>query len=288
MSMKLECYKTLWGHAGSFAQACQQAKEAGFTGLEGPAPASYDERSLWQRHLQDAGLSYIAEICTAGSYVPDRAASVQDHLVSLEQKLQHATPLGPQFVTCLGGCDAWDEDQSLEFFGAAMQLAQRYQVTISFETHRGRSFFNPWVTARICAQLTELQLTADFSHWCVVCERLMDVEHEVLEQLVGRILHIHARVGYEQGPQVADPRLARYQRALESHESWWRYIWNCQRLQGYTRTTMTPEFGPDGYQQVDAVSGAPVGELWEMNCWMAQRQHRQFDDWQKTQQSAQQ
>lgn len=278
--MKLECYKTLWGHAGSFALACTQAQAAGFTGVEGPAPASRDEQSRWRQQLQETGLLYIAEICTAGSYVPDRAASVHEHLVSLEQKLQHSLALGPQFVTCLGGCDAWAEEQSLEFFTGAMRLAQQCELAISFETHRGRSFFNPWVTARICAQLPDLQLTADFSHWCVVCERLMDVEQDVLAQLVGRVRHIHARVGHEQGPQVTDPRLARYHRALESHEQWWRRIWDCQREQAYSRTTMTPEFGPDGYQQVDAFSGMPVGDLWEINCWMAQRQSHRFEHWQ--------
>ncbi len=184
MSMKLECYKTLWGHTGSFARACQQALEAGFAGVEGPAPASGKEQDIWRQHLQDTGLLYIAEICTAGSYVPERQATVQDHLDSLEKKLQHSLPLTPQFVTCLGGCDAWDEAQSLDFFSRAMSLAQQCNISISFETHRGRSFFNPWVTARICEQLGDLQLTADFSHWCVVCERLMDVEQDVLECLL--------------------------------------------------------------------------------------------------------
>jgi len=283
MSMKLECYKTLWGHDGSFALACQQALEAGFDGVEGPAPASGKEQRIWRQHLQDTGLLYIAEICTAGSYVPERQATVQDHLDSLENKLLLSLPLTPQFVTCLGGCDAWDEAQSLEFFSRAISLAQQCDMSISFETHRGRSFFNPWVTLRICEQLAGLQLTADFSHWCVVCERLLDVEQDVLDRLFGRVRHIHARVGYEQGPQVVDPRLARYQRALESHQRWWQQIWDCQRQQGYTRSTLTPEFGPDGYQQVDPFSGSPIGDLWEMNCWMAQNQQRQFQQWQAAQ-----
>ena len=42
--------------------------------------------------------------------------------------------------------------------------------------------------------------------------------------------------------------------------------------------------GPDGYQQVDAFSAAPVGDLWEINCWMAQHQHHQFEQWQTAQQ----
>ncbi|HEY6131140.1 MAG TPA: TIM barrel protein [Halioglobus sp.] len=279
MTMELECYKTLWGHIGSFSQACQQALAAGFSGVEGPAPASRVEQASWRKQLANAGLFYIAEICTAGSYIPDRQASVTQHLSSLERKLEHSVALAPRFVTCIGGCDAWEVEQSLEFFSQSMQLAQNYGVGISFETHRGRSFFNPWVTARICEQLPGLQLTADFSHWCVVCERLMDSEQDVLGYLIDRVWHIHARVGYEQGPQVVDPRLARYQRALQSHQHWWRRIWACQQHKGYTRSTLTPEFGPDGYQQLDAFTNCPVGNLWEINRWMALTQRQQFEQW---------
>jgi len=280
--MRLECFKTLWGHTGTFSQACQQAVDAGFAGVEGPAPETPRERQAWQQALENAELQYIAEICTAGSWVPDRAATVQQHLDSLERGLEQAISLSPLLVNCLGGCDAWEEERSLEFFSGAMRLARQFNASISFETHRGRSFFNPWVTARICAQLRELRLTADFSHWCVVCERLMDVEQDVLDQLCDRVLHIHARVGYEQGPQVSDPRLLRYRSALESHRRWWRRIWEGQRRQGFTRSTLTPEFGPDGYQQVDAVTGSPVGNLWEINQWMARDQRKQFGQWLET------
>ena len=46
---------------------------------------------------------------------------------------------------------------------------------------------------------------------------------------------------------------------------------------------MTPEFGPDGYQQVDAFNGAPVGDLWEINTWMARRERQQFEQWRSAQ-----
>jgi hypothetical protein len=36
--------------------------------------------------------------------------------------------------------------------------------------------------------------------------------------------HIHARVGYAQGPQVPDPRAPEYQAALVAHERWWDQI----------------------------------------------------------------
>lgn len=280
--MELECYKTLWGHTGTFAEACEQAAAAGFAGVEGPAPDDPRERSEWQALLASSGLRYIAEICTAGSYVPDRAATVANHLASLEEKLERSLSLSPRRINCLGGCDAWTEEQSLEFFAKALDLAAAYKADICFETHRGRSLFNPWITLRLCEQLQDLRLTADFSHWCVVCERLMDVEQDVLDRLSGRVRHIHARIGYDQGPQVPDPRLAHYREALESHRRWWRQIWDGQVRQGLTYTTLTPEFGPDGYQQLDATTGLPVGDLWEINQWVASDQREQFEHWHET------
>ena len=72
--MNLLLYKTLWGHTGSPAEAIASAKAHGFDGIEGPAPAASAARRDWRQQLADAGLDYIAEICTAGSYVPDRRA----------------------------------------------------------------------------------------------------------------------------------------------------------------------------------------------------------------------
>lgn len=274
--MQLNIFKTLWGHVGDFELACQQAVAAGFDGIEGPVPEDRAGIERAQSLLEQYQLQYIAEICTAGSYVPDRGASLQQHLDSLRQQLQRGVQLSPQFVTCLGGCDAWEEDVSLAFFSEAQALAEGSGQLISFETHRGRSMFNPWVTQRICSQLPDIRLTCDFSHWCVVCERLLVGEEQALADILPHAFHIHARVGYDQGPQVPDPRVARYAPALEQHWDWWQQIWQLKRQAGETVATMTPEFGPDGYQAVDPETDHPVGDLWEINQWMGNDARSRF------------
>lgn len=274
--MKLQTYKTLWGHEGDFALACEQAALAGFEGIEGPMPDAVAERQQWRALLDQYGLDFIAEICTAGSYVPDRSASLGDHLESLALQLRGCTELSPRFVTCLGGCDAWEESVSVQFFSEAMALATDYGVAISFETHRGRSLFNPWVTRRVCEQLPALRLTCDFSHWCVVCERLLEGEEDTLEAILPRAYHVHARVGYDQGPQVPDPTAARYADAVNRHWQWWQAIWKQQLSRGVSVSTMTPEFGPDGYQAIDVTSDQPAGDLVAMNRWMADQARSRF------------
>ena len=275
--MQLQIFKTLWGFDGAtINEAVNQALSAYILGIEGAAPEQYAEQLKWRDLFVANSINYIAEVTTAGTYVPERQATLKQHLVSLQQKIEHSLPLNPLFITCLGGCDAWTEEQSLEFFQQAIKLAKSYNIEISFETHRSRSLFNPWITKRIVEQIPEIQLTVDFSHWCVVCERLMDTELDVIHGIADNVKHIHARVGYEQGPQVPDPRAPEYQYALHAHQSWWKIIWKSQLKRGMTSTTLTPEFGPDGYLHESPFSKKPVADLWEINQWMGLEEQKHF------------
>ena len=275
--MKLKLFKTLWGHDGTQTSAIEQAVQADFDGIEGPAPENTADAQRLKRMLDDAGLLSIAEITTAGSYVPQRRASLQDHIDSFSAKLEHSLQLDPLFITCLGGCDAWPEEQSLEFFTRCIELATTAGIAVSFETHRSRSLFNPWITQRIVERLPEILLTVDFSHWCVVCERLMDTELDVIDAIADNVQHIHARVGYDQGPQVPDPRAPEYEYALRAHQNWWQLIWQSQLKRQFRTTTMTPEFGPDGYLHEAPFSREPVADLWQLNQWMAEEEKQHFE-----------
>ncbi len=274
--MELHIFKTLWGHTGSLEEAVAECREHGFAGIEGPAPASPAERKKFRTKLAQAGLGFIAEICTAGSYVPDRRASAGQHLESLRRQGEAALECQPRLLTIIAGCDAWSTGESVDFFGQALAIGEELGVTTSFETHRSRSFFSPWATRDILRQLPALKLTCDFSHWCVVCERLIDTEPEVLALCAERAHHAHARVGYDQGPQVPHPAAPPYQAALEAHERWWMQIWRSQAARGMSVSTMTPEFGPDGYLQCLPFTSVPVADLSQINLWMAEREQRRF------------
>jgi len=278
--MQLRAFKTLWGHTGSIASAAALAKQAHFSGLE--VPAKHDDPTHLQQlgeALGEHGLEWIQEICTAGSYVPRRHASVDEHLADLEAQIILGKPLKPKFVNVMGGCDAWPVSRSVEFFRAAMVIADKHGVLCSFETHRGRSFFCPWNTVAILEQLPALKITCDFSHWVVVCERLMDSEWDAIEFAAQHAHHVHGRVGYDQGPQVPHPAAPEYAQALASHQRCWEAIWSSQRARGYRETTMTPEFGPDGYLHHLPFTNAPVADLWEINRWIGATEQEHFADW---------
>src|SRR5947209_4042275 len=153
MNMRLQIFKTLWGHTGDLDAAIVSCEKGEYDGIEGQAPATAVERKEFRIKLSANGLSYIAEICTAGSYVPRRQAPLFEHLESLRRHADAALECNPTFLTIIGGCDAWSIAQSVEFFGEAMAVANQLGTVASFETHRSRSFFHPWVTRDILRQL---------------------------------------------------------------------------------------------------------------------------------------
>jgi hypothetical protein len=276
--MRFELFKTFWGFTGGPYEAGPLVRAAGFDGIEAQVPAGEAARNRFAQGLADEQLDFIAEITTAGSYVPERSATPADHLHDLEAKLIWAKPLQPRFCNVIAGCDAWPADVQIDFFARAVELEEKHRVVCSFETHRARSLFNPWITRDVVRAVPQLKLTCDFSHWAVVCERLLDSEWDTLVELAPHAHHLHGRIGYPQGPQVPHPAAPEYADCLASHRRIWELLWNAQSAKGYAATTMTPEFGPDGYLHTLPFTDAPVADLWEINTWMGREERRHFDD----------
>lgn len=277
--MQFKLFKTLWGSSGSLPQSVREALEAGFDGIEGPAPSDPVLRDEMAMALEADGLGYIAEVCTGGSYVPERRATPAEHLADLERKIVEAAPLRPLLLNVMAGCDGWPLETQYGFFADAQEIGARYGVTLSFETHRSRSMFNPWTTEAIVRRLPSLRLTADISHWIVVTERLLDAEPDwqLLLELAGNVHHLHGRVGYPQGPQVPHPAAPEYADCLAFHQRFWEEAWRSQLQRGYAISSMTPEFGPDRYLHTLPFTDQPVADLWQVNRWMGacEREHFQ-------------
>lgn len=278
--MNLKLFKTLWGHEGPLNDAIHQAQAAGFHGLEGMVPYHPAERESFLETLAGSGLELIAEISTCtdpGLYVPQPGKSPREHLASLEDGIVRSIEAKPRFINTMAGSDSWNADEAFEFFSGVLELERTHRIAISCETHRGRYTYSPWLTRDLLKQLPDLKITCDFSHWCVVSERLiLDEDPTILELLAGHVYHIHSRVGYAQGPQVPDPRAPEYAAVLASHERWWDTLWDGMDRRGVGITTMTPEFGPDGYLQCQPFTRLPVADLWTINQWTAHRQLNRF------------
>ncbi|MFN2361527.1 MAG: sugar phosphate isomerase/epimerase family protein [Marinobacter sp.] len=282
--MHLKRFKTLWGHEGSLAQAVDQVNEAGFDGIEAPVPGTAQAAHAFGETLTANKLLWVQEVCTTGSYVPRRNASITEHLEDFETKLLSATRTGlkPEFVNVMGGCDAWPIDDSIRFFSEAQNIADRLGIPVSFETHRGRSFFSPWNTVAILEKVPHIDVTCDFSHWAVVSERLPHIEWDCIVRTAEQARHIHSRVGYDQGPQVPHPAAPEYAEALASHQACWEAVWQSQSERGLEYSYMTPEFGTDGYLHLLPFTQAPIADLWSLNRWIGEEELSHFKRWQSS------
>ncbi|MEP2774855.1 MAG: sugar phosphate isomerase/epimerase [Luteolibacter sp.] len=279
--MKTKLFKTVWGHEGAFVEAIALAKDAGFEGIEAPTPLEAGEQKTFFNNLSEGEMEWIAEVSTCtreGVFVPNPGHSAADHLVSLEEGVVRSLEGSPLFVNTMGGYDAWSFEEAMEFHEGVLELEELYEIGISVETHRGRYSHNPWLMRDVLKRLPDLKITCDFSHWCVVTERLiLDEEPEILQLAAEHAYHIQPRVGYGQGPQVPDPRAPEYAYAVEAHERWWDVVWESMAERNFTQVTMTPEFGPDGYLQAAPFTQAPVADLWEVNRWIGHRLKERFE-----------
>ncbi len=266
--MKLQLVRHLWGIDLSWEVAFPKIKAEGFSAIECPLP-SPEEATRFVGLLKEHGFDYVAMAFSGG-------ADVKAHLASYRQQLDRAQRLGAIKLNCHSGVDGWSSAEADAYFKEALTIEASSGLTVAHETHRGRQLFNPWQTRDLLDRHPNLKLCADFSHWVVVAERLLTGCDDIIALAASRTVHLHSRVGYEQGPQVPDPRAPEYEPALLAHEKWWDMIWASQRKAGMKISTLTPEFGPPGYMHTLPYTNVPVSNLWQICKWMADRQSARF------------
>ncbi|MFZ4814504.1 MAG: sugar phosphate isomerase/epimerase family protein [Phototrophicaceae bacterium] len=261
--MKLEVYKALWGMAGTLEEQLGRIAAAGYDGIE-----------VWPEfQIQDKAqlLNLVAhhrlKLIVAG-LIPEAA--------QLEDKLAELASYQPVKINVQGGRDAMPFDEGCAFFQQALKVETALGVAVCHETHRGKLLFTPWGTAAYLQQFPSLKLTADYSHWVNVCERLPEDQHAALALANAQARHVHGRVGYEQGPQAPDPAAPEYARQLAWHETQWQHIWQHQQASGTDTFTFTPEYGPPFYLHTLPHTHVPVADLWQVCLWGAARARAHF------------
>ena len=269
--MKALLFHSLWGWKESLAAASAYASDSGFDGLEmnlnHPAVKACSRNEIKQL-LGSKKQQLIIEITTGGGYVPDLIEPMGKHLEAITEGLEQADELSPLRINLITGSDSWCLDEQHDFLEQAICLSRQASCPVSFETHRSRSLFNPWLIPELLRAHPQLRLTADLSHWCVVSERLMTPDLKPIQAMAPHVDHIHARVGHDQGASVSDPFAVIWQEELRAHMSCWQLF----ASQVNTRRgplTLTPEFGLDGYMPVDPENGQPLRPVLELNQRMA-------------------
>ena len=241
-----------------FVQLCA---ETGYDGTEIYLPARPESTAEIRELHEAAGLKIVSHIATEG-------VAPGEHLRSLEERYLRAVELNPLFVNCHTGKDHFSFTDSLRIFETGERLAAEHGVPLLHETHRGRALFSAPAALDYLRALPSLRLTADFSHWVCVHESDLSDQPEALAAAMRAAGHIHARVGFDEGPQISDPRNPAHTVWLDRFIGWWKHILDLRRAEGREWFTITPEFGPEPYMPLAGASTNPVGDAWEVNAWM--------------------
>ena len=137
---------------------------------------------------------------------------------------------------------------------------------VMHETHRGKFNFAAHITAPYLQANPELKITFDISHWVAVAESYLDDQAHAVALAISRAEHIHARVGFPEGPQIPDPRVPVWQEAVRRHLNWWSRI-----AATHDSLTITPEFGPFPYLVHDV-------SQWDINVFMMELIQREINN----------
>lgn len=193
------------------------------------------------------------------------------------ENLQFQVSLNPFLINCHTGSDFYRFEENLELIQEANLLSKNSGIKIIHETHRGRFSYSPSETSKYIEAVPELRLVADFSHWCVVTESLLENHSGALQAAISRSDHIHSRIGHAQGPQVSDPRLPEWENELNAHLDWWDSIVQNHKSENSV-LGITTEFGPPKYMPTLPEIGKVQEKQWAINLHMKELLGKRYNE----------
>jgi len=291
---RLRSIKTLWGVDG--AADLGKERKALFARIKSEGFDAIECCVDWlapgfKEALDEAGLEFVAQLHTTAvtrkgweNFRYNTSCKIADHLASLKDLATEAKKVGAFLINSHSGCDSWTVEEAREYLRGALAIEKELGVPIVHETHRRRLFWNPFNFRDILKgqdDLKDIKINLDISHWVVCLERIFDSPEsahmngddvdqgwwpEVLGMLKDRVHLIHARVGYEEGPQVPNPASPEYAAEMKCHlENYWTPIMKAM-ITDKRVCNVEPEHGPWPYQQsMPSTKMEPTHDIWLSN-----------------------
>ena len=268
MQIKYLC--TYWGSEDLSAKAfLDKVLSNGFDGVEINFP---DDRQFVDEFMSELErirqTSHPDFIFIAQQVLSNEKETVAAYTERLTNRLNFLVGLNPNAINSHTGKDFFDFDANLDILHLTEAIASKSGIPIWHEIHRGRFSFHLRTLLDYLNVFPNLKLIADLSHFCVVSESDLSDQQELLTQIYPNIQHIHARVGFEQSPQVNHPFAPEWQTQLDQYTTWWKEIIALQSQNGAAYLTITPEFGPFPYMPQAPFTQQPLSDQWEVNCLM--------------------
>lgn len=261
--MKIKFFCPLWGSDYlPFETFCDKVKGDGFDGVEMGLPSDKSKKQEIFNTLENFELELIGQHYETTD--PDFGKHKKIYLHHLENLVDSPA----LFINSQTGKDYYSFDQNKALIEIADQVSMNAKKTILHETHRGKFSFATHIMKKYLKKLPELRITLDISHWCNVAETFLEDQADAVNLAISRTDHIHSRVGYQEGPQIPDPRAPEWQNAIEIHACWWDKVIAGKQKEGAEEFTITTEFGAPPYLLLMPFTRQPITSQWEINVHM--------------------
>lgn len=265
--MKIKFLCTYWGSENLTAkQFLDSVIQNGYEGVEINFP---EEDTFIEEFLSE--LKIIREsknpdfIFIAQQVLPNKAETVEEYCIRLQQRLEFLTKMKPNLINSHTGKDFFEFSENCKIIELTEQISRESGIPIWHEIHRGRFSFHLKTLHKYLDIFPKMKLIADFSHFCVVSESNLEDQKELLERVFPNIKHIHARIGFEQSPQVNNPFAPEWENHLNQYMNWWKRIIEIKSNQNAEYISITPEFGPFPYMPQEPFTLKPLSNQWEVN-----------------------
>jgi len=254
--MKIQFFYPRWGSEHlPWPGFLDKVKAAGYDGVAIPGRTTRQEIDEVQHYAAQKGLLLIAQ------HYDTAHADFNRHFMAYASWLEKVKSFSWVKINSQTGKDYFTHGQNAELIKLAGNVVH--------ETHRGKFSFAAHVTKNYLETIPELRLTLDASHWVNVAESFLEDQQAAMELAISHTDHIHARIGYPQGPQAAEPRAPEWQFAVTHHLNWWDQVLARKQQEGSDAVlTITPEFGPYPYMMQLPYSREPLSDQWAVNNWM--------------------
>jgi sugar phosphate isomerase/epimerase len=261
--MKIKILSPLWGHEHlQYEVFLDKMKNAGYDGFDTWVPGDALEKKLLYDYLQKHEMYIVTHQHQVSGNTFDEFKS------SYLKSLHDCAEPNPVLINSHTGRDYFSLEQNLQLIDIAQEFSTKTGITVAHETHRGRVGYSPQMANEIFAVRKDFMITADFSHWVCVTESMLENFSEILDEAIRRSRHIHTRIGFEEGPQIPDPRAKEWTYALNNFLNWWDRIISVNASDGQRIFPLTTEFGPKPYMPTIPFTNTPVADQFEINCYM--------------------